>query len=166
VAALRVEPLVARHDRTAFSCGNESLDRYLQQQANQDARRNLAAVFVTCTEGTNTVVGYYTLSAFAVLPRELPDHLLRRLPRYDRLPAILLGRLAVDRRQHGQRLGQRLLLDALLRCRDESARIGALAVVLDAIDSNALGFYEHFGFQLLVDHANRLYLPMATIAKL
>lgn len=161
-----IEPLSSIHDRTAFSCGHESLDRYLRQQASQDVRRGLAAVFVTCAEGTNRIVGYYTLSAFALLPGELPESQRRKLPRYDRLPAVLLGRLAVDQGVRRSGLGKVLLLDALFRSLSQSAQIGAMAVVVDAIDEPARQFYEHFGFQPLVDHPGRLYLPMATIAKL
>lgn len=161
-----IEPLESRHDRAAFSCGNDSLDRYLRQQASQDVRRGLAAVFVTCAEGTNRVVGYYSLSAFAIFPAELPETVTRKLPRYDRLPAVLLGRLAVDQTLTGKSLGKLLLLDALFRGRQQIDQVGAYAVVVDAIDENAAGFYRHFGFQPLVDHPDRLYLPMATIAKL
>jgi hypothetical protein len=42
----RIEPLSKEHDRAAFSCGVESLDRYLRTQASQDMRRKANAVFV------------------------------------------------------------------------------------------------------------------------
>jgi len=38
-AEFRIEPLAKLHDRAAFSCGVEALDRYLQSQASQDMRR-------------------------------------------------------------------------------------------------------------------------------
>lgn len=166
VKAPLTEPLASKHDRAAFSCGNERLDRYLRQQMSQDIKRKLAVAYVTCAEDTHEVVGYYTLSSFAVFPQELPEALRRKLPQYDRLPAILLGRLAVDLRMKGQKLGRLLLLDALFRCLDQSEQFGALAVVVDAIDENAVGFYKHHGFEPLVDHPDRLYIPMATIARL
>lgn len=161
-----IEPLESRHDRADFSCGNDSLDQYLRQQASQDVKRSLAAVFVTCAEASNSVVGYYTLSAFAIFPAELPEAITRKLPRYDRLPAVLLGRLAVDQRLKGKSLGKLLLLDALFRGLKQVKQVGVLAVVVDAIDENAVGFYKHFGFQPFVDHPTRLYIPMATIARL
>lgn len=75
-----------------------SLDRYFKEQAGQDVRNRVAAVFVL--EDGGQVIGYYTLSATAIAPTALPETLRRRLPRYERLPAILLGRLAVDDPNH------------------------------------------------------------------
>jgi ribosomal protein S18 acetylase RimI-like enzyme len=82
------------------------------------------------------------------------------------VPAILIGRLAVDRRYRGQGLGRLLLVDALLRSLAISRQVGAMAVVVDAKDDAARSFYEQYGFTRFVDHDNRLFLPMATIAQL
>lgn len=66
------------------------------EQAGQDARKRLAAPFVVCEPGTTRVVGYYTLSALSIDVGELPQETARRLPGYPEMPAILLGRPAVD----------------------------------------------------------------------
>jgi hypothetical protein len=158
-----VEPL-GDHDRAAFSCGVEALDRYLRQQATQDMRRRVAAVFVLRTVASPAILGYYTLSATGVQPADLPPEVTRRLPRYDSFPATLIGRLAVDRLTQG--LGKVVLLDALARSLRQSAEIAALAVVVDALSDAARRFYEHFGFQLFLDREDRLYLPMKTIEQL
>jgi ribosomal protein S18 acetylase RimI-like enzyme len=47
-----------------------------------------------------------------------------------------------------------------------SSQIAASTVIVDAIDDLARRFYESFGFQLLRTSANRLFLPMQTIAAL
>jgi GNAT superfamily N-acetyltransferase len=159
-----VEPLGDTHDRAAFSCGVEPLDRYLWQQAGQDMRRYLAAVYVLHAPGSPTILGYYTLSALSIEPTQLPAALTKRLPRYPVLPAVLVGRLAVDRRWRGRGLGEQLLLSALRRSlRNE---IAAWAVVVDAKDDAARRFYEHFGFQRLMDNDFRLFLPMKDVASL
>lgn len=161
-----IEPLADRHDRASFACGVAALDRYLQQQAGQDARRNLAAVFVLAEMATGRVAGYYTLSAFTIEPTSLPATLTKRLPRYAALPAVLLGRLAVDARDRGQGLGERLLVDALARGYRQREQVAAMAVVVDALDDAAREFYEHYGFVRYEDRPHRLYLPMTTIGKL
>lgn len=74
--------------------------------------------------------------------------------------------LAVDRRYRGQGVGQLLLLDALDRCLAVRHDIGALFVVVEAKDDAARAFYEHHGFLPFADHEHRLYIPIATIAKL
>jgi predicted GNAT family N-acyltransferase len=78
------------------------------------------------------------------------------------LPAILIGRLAVDDLQTGNGLGKRLLMDALLRSYTVSRVVASYAVVVDYIDLEAKQFYQKFGFIELLD-TNRLFLPMATI---
>ena len=161
-----VEPLGRHHDRAGFSCGSEALDRYLREQAGQDVRNYLAAVFVLVDLMARTIAGYYTLSATAVEARELPAALTRRLPRYPLLPAVLLGRLAVDTRYRGRGLGALLLTDALKRSLGLREQVGAMAVVVDAKDDAARAFYERFGFQRFRDEEFRLYAPMGTIARL
>jgi ribosomal protein S18 acetylase RimI-like enzyme len=80
----------------------------------------------------------------------------------------LIGRLAVDREYQGQRLGGRLLLNALARALDASRRVASLAVITDAKDEAAQSFYEYYGFRLLPTerHDRRLFLPMATVERL
>ena len=111
----RIEPLDRkRHDRAAFSCGVETLDRYLKQQASQDIEKRVAAVLVLTPDGS-TIAGYYTLSQYAVSAGHLPEQVLKRLkpPRYPELPATLLGRLARNVAFKGQKIGELLLVDAL-----------------------------------------------------
>lgn len=99
--APRIELLGGQHDRAGFACGKEALDQYFQRQVTQDARRRLASPFVMVMPG-GSIGGYYTLSSTAVRLHDLPEELARRLPRYPLVPAILIGRLAIDRRYHGQ----------------------------------------------------------------
>jgi GNAT superfamily N-acetyltransferase len=77
----------------------------------------------------------------------------------------LLGRLAVDDRYRGQGFGALLLADALLRAKGNTSRVGSVAVVVNAKDENARGFYERFGFRLLCDAERQLFLPMAMIVE-
>lgn len=163
---ITVEPLGRQHDRTAFHCGVEALDRYLQQQARQDADKRVAAPFVAVRPPDVRVLGYYTLSASVLTLAELPDDQARKLPRYPQLPVTLLGRLAVDRSTKGQGLGEHLLLDALHRSLAHAEQIAAMAVVVDAKDESAAAFYRHFGFLTLQAQPSRLFVPMRLVAQL
>lgn len=165
-----IEPLGPQHDRNSFACGKEPLDRFLKQQARQEASRYASAPFVAVSSHDETsprgIHGYYTLAAFGIDPGELPEAVVKKLPRYPLLPATLLGRLAVDETQRGRGLGEFLLMDALHRAYRQSSQIAAVAVVVDAIDDEASRFYRHFNFDELPDRTNRLYLPMKAIAVL
>ncbi len=161
----RSEPL-GNHDRSSFSCGIPALDSYFRDRIGQDQKRKLAAPYVLVETDTGAVAGYYTLSSYSIVPAGLPDTTTRKLPRHESYPAILIGRLALDRRYQGRQLGRRLLLDALYRCLVLSGRLGALAVVVDAKDALARDFYRHMRFLPLDGHDLKLYIPMASIASL
>ncbi len=165
--SLVIEPLTKDHNRNAFSCGNQSLDRYLQKTARQDAGHGFAAPFVAVSEtDPHTILGYYTLSSFSIDLGGLPPDIARRLPSYSKVPFTLLGRLAFDQNYQHQRLGKILLHDALRRAFRQISQVASYAVVVDAIDDIAISFYQHFGFIQFPDNHSRLFLPMATIAKL
>ena len=161
----RIEPLEGQ-DRSSFECGVEPLDRYLRQQAGQDAKRFIATTWLLM--GECGIAGYYTLSASSVDLSELPPDQVKqlKLPRYPKVPVTLLGRLAVDARYRGQGLGHALLADALERSFLATAQVASVAVIVDAKNDGAEAFYAHHGFLPFPDLQARLFLPMATIAKL
>jgi predicted N-acetyltransferase YhbS len=161
-----IEPLDKRHDRSAFSCGADALDRYLKQQARQDADKRVAAAFVLVAPTAPQVLGYYTLSASTITADELPPELARKIPRYPQLPVVLLGRLAVDTTLKGCGQGEFLLMDALRRSLDAASLIGAMAVLVEAKNASAEAFYRHFGFTPLQGQPARLFLSMQTVAEL
>lgn len=163
---ITVEPLGRQHDRTAFHCSAEALDRYLKRQARQDAEKRVAAPFVAVSQPDTRVLGYYTLSASVLTLADLPDDLARKLPRYPQLPVTLLGRLAVDQSARGIGLGEHLLLDALNRSLTHADQIAAMAVVVDAKNEATAAFYRHYGFAPLQARPSRLFLPMRLVAQL
>lgn len=163
---LRVEPLGKVHDRAAFYCGISALDSYLKKQAGQDARRFAAAPFVLCEGDSVAVLGYYTLSAVSIDLGALPEETAGKLPRYPDVPAALIGRLAVDERRRGERLGEYLLLDALHRSWRMAGEIAAAAVVVEAKDERARRFYEAYDFRIFPDQPERLFLPMKMVGQL
>jgi len=164
-AQFRIDPLGDQHNRKLFSCGVEPLDRYLHNQAGQDIRKHVAAVFVLTPDG-ETVAGFYTLSAHVVNLGDLPETTARKLPRYPNLPATLLGRLAVSIQFRGQGIGQLLLLDALRRTLATSAEVASVAVVVDAKNEASRSFFLHHDFVPLPSNPNRLFYPVASIKKL
>ena len=158
---LVIEPLGSQHDRAAFSCGEPALDNYIRRQASQDARRRVARIFVALGDTPGRIAGYYTLSAASFEKDELPADLAKRLPHYP-VPAAVLGRLAIDRAHQGRGLGETLLLDAIRRVVRASATIAVYAIVVDAKNDRARGFYERYGFRTFATLPRRLFLPIQT----
>jgi ribosomal protein S18 acetylase RimI-like enzyme len=162
-AAFHFEPLGGQHDRKSFRCGEDALDRYLQTQATQDIRRNIANCFVAVETATGQVGGYYTLSGASVALVDLPPEETKHLPRYPTVPAVRIGRLAVDETFHGRGLGATMLMDAANRTMRADA--AAIAILVDAKNDQAVAFYERHGFCAVVDQPRALFLPIAAIKK-
>jgi predicted GNAT family N-acyltransferase len=159
-ADLRIVLLGEEHDRDSFTCGVESLDRYLKTQAGQDVRRKANAVFVLSEPGAPArVLGYYTLCAMAISQGDVPEAARKHVPRYPLVSATLIGRLAVAKDRQGERLGAVLLADALQRAFESASMVGSSMVIVDALDEPAAGFYAAHGFVRLPDSL-RLVLPM------
>ena len=141
-APFQVAALDTDHDRSGFNCGTPPLDRYLREQVTQDVRCRVAACFVAITD-TQRIAGYYTLASACVPLVDLPPDTAKRLPRYPAVPAVRMGRLAVDQGFKGQGLGAALLVDAK--------------------DDEAAAFYRHHGFIRLPESPLMLFLPLATV---
>ena len=163
---LRIEALAPHHDRNSFSCGVDSLDRYLRTQASQDVRRKANGVFVLVEpERPDVVLGYYTLCATGLPQGDVPAAARKHVPRYPLVSATLVGRLAVSEARQGQRLGAMLLADAVRRAYASASTVGSSMLVVDAINERAAAFYEGNGFVHLPD-SMRLVLPMHVIEKM
>ena len=116
------------------------------------------------SDASGLVAGYYTLASASMSLSDLPMTLAKKLPRYPSAPAVRMGRLAVSKVYKGKGLGAALLVDAIRRV--ASAEIAAYALVVDAKDKAAAGFYTHHGFIALPEHPLFLFLPLATVKSL
>ena len=139
------------------------LDRYIREQASQDIRRRVSACFMALNSHRQ-LLAYYTLASASVLLDQLPSAIQKKLPRYAAVPAVRMGRLAVDKSHRQKELGSALLADALTRaCRSE---ITAFALIVDAKDHEAIQFYRQHGFMSLSHQGQSLFLPLASVSGL
>lgn len=160
------EQLREGHRVSAFRCGNADLDRWLVASAASAGRRDysrtyvwvgarsgtrgfglsggLAATDAGLGEELGEVVAYFTLSGFAVARGAVPGRLSRG--EYRVIPALLLGKLALDQSLHGRGYGRILLADAVVEAVRASRLAAARYLVVDAVDPHAAKFYHQFGF--------------------
>jgi GNAT superfamily N-acetyltransferase len=162
----RVVPLQRDHDRANFGCGEPALDEYLARFARQNQESGVARTFVAVSEAEPTrILGYYSLAVGAIDKANLSPFAARRFPNFP-LPIARLARLAVDRSQQGQGLGEYLLLDGLSRCLRVAEDVGITAVVIDAKHERAKAFYARYEFDSLPDHPLTLWLPLPALRQL
>jgi len=160
-----IELLGPHHDRVSFSCGEPTLDSYIRRQAAQEAWRRVARVFVAAGDTPGEIAGYYTLSAASFEEDELPMGMAKRLPHYP-VPAVVIGRLAVDCRSQGRGLGE---TSHLTRSAGLSARVRLLpSTPLSSMLKNdrVRAFYERYGFRAFAFLPYRLFLPLQTFERL
>ncbi len=159
---LRFELLHRRDDPGAFTCGVPALDAWFRTRASQDQRRRVAQVFVALDEGG--IAGFYSLSMFTLALDSIPAELAHKLPRYEAVPAALIGRLARHTRVAGTGIGDLLVVDALRRVLSAAESVAAYAIVVDAKADRGRRFYEAHGFISLPSRPLRLFLPTDTAA--
>ena len=93
----------------------------------------------------------------------LPGDTLSKTPNYP-IPAVRIGKLAVDKRFKGQGIGKLLLVDAFKRILSVED-IAIKVVVVDAKDDAAAEFYMKFGFIRFQDNPGSLFIPLETVKK-
>lgn len=152
----------ARHDVTSFSCGNELLDRWLVRYAGQNQRRDAARTFVAAT-ADRRVYGYYTLLAGQLDHREATAETSKGLSQHFPIPVATLARLALDTTRQGRGIGAAILNDALLRVVRASEQVAVRAVVVHAVNDDAAGFYERYGFRALSLTPRTLMSPLVAL---
>jgi len=167
-----VEPLdTSQHDREAFKCGVEEVDRYFQAVARQAAQRHVAQTYVLTPppprEEPCEVIGYYTLAQHSYRDSEMDATTARALKvkGLAAIPMILLGQLGVSKAHHGKGVGTALLQDALRRSLRVALTIGAVAVVTDPINDDAGTFYKKRGFNVLIAGEPRLIVTTRNLAR-
>jgi GNAT superfamily N-acetyltransferase len=127
-----------------FTCGDHSLDHWLQTRALDNERSGATRTFIT-TNTANRVAGYYSLAAGSLAHREAPGRLRRNMP--EPLPMVVLARLAVSVAYQGRHLGADLVVDAVLRSINASRAVGIRGMLVNAINDSAAAFYLHLGFR-------------------
>ncbi|MBS0287719.1 MAG: GNAT family N-acetyltransferase [Proteobacteria bacterium] len=135
------EVITSEHELDEFDCGNNTLNEWLKKRAleNQD---KFSFTRVVCVK--NKVIAYYTLVFGSINRSDMTKKMQRNAP--ERIPVMILGRLAVDRRWHGQGIAKHLLKEAMLKTLEASTIAATRCLLVHAIDEDADAFYKHFGF--------------------
>ncbi|MGA7705686.1 MAG: GNAT family N-acetyltransferase [Solirubrobacteraceae bacterium] len=132
-----------RHDRDGFASGEPILDEWLRRYAGQNRRRDTAATWVIADDA-DTVVAYASIAMTSIDRASAPENVAKQAP--DPVPALLLGRLAVDRRHAGKGIGRALVAHVLASAVELNRSAACRAVVVSALNSRARSWWESLGF--------------------
>lgn len=159
---IHIQPLTGHHNRTSFDCGNTLLNTWLATTARQHDKKQYAKTFVAVHDNNPArILGYYAIIATEIKTTDLDAHQKKNLPQ--RVPAILIGKLATDIEFQGQGLGKILLMNAMGRIKRLSEEVGIYLICVDAIDEKAASFYTKYGFIPPASNPLKLLLPLSCI---
>ncbi len=159
----------ALHHVKGFDCGKEACNRFLGRFAARHARLGVSSTWVlaeTGGKGKVPVAAFFTLAGHTVTREDISTQ-QQSLPRFQ-LPVVLLAQLAVCKSYAGRGLGEKTLITALRKAAELTDKgLPAIGIVLDVLDKDALGFYEHFGaFESFSDNPMRLFMPIGVARQL
>jgi GNAT superfamily N-acetyltransferase len=164
VPAWHEEPIARRHDRKAFDCGQEDLNRFLRQYARQAHEHGASKTYVAVDSSDGkTILGYYTLNPAQVDFYRVPEVARLNLGRHN-VGGFRLARLAVSKSIQGQRVGGALLVAAGRRCIRASQEVGGTALMIDAKDERVAQWYASYGAVRLNDAPLSLLLPYGLLS--
>jgi GNAT superfamily N-acetyltransferase len=160
------ERLTEQHNVSGFeNCRHPSLDQWLKERALASEGLSARTYVICAADSPGRVVGFYALATAMEQRVALPSARLRRgMP--EQVPILLIGRLAVDRTFQRLGLGSELLADALRRCLSASEIAGARGVVTQAIDEDAVRFYQRRGFVVSPLGTRVMFMPIETVRSL
>ena len=156
--------LTEAHDGWSFNSGESTLDDWLRHRAWNNMQAAASRTYVVCLPSSQKIIGYFALSMGQILAQDVTGSMRRNMP--NSIPAVVLGRLAIDLAWQGKGLGRAMLGDILRRSLRASAEVSARLVIVHAISPAAEAFYHHHGFTRLPVEAPTLALDLVKFAKI
>ena len=159
------QPLSTAHDRAAFDCGVTELNDFLKRTARQHQEKGVSRTLVLVDSElatTSRIVGFFSLAACESPTSGFPAHVAKGYPR--QIPAVRLGRLAVDREFQGRGFGGILLGQAIRIVCHVMQSVGIAGMLVDAKDRDVADYYRQFGFVPFVNDPLQLVLPYSTFS--
>lgn len=156
--------LTEAHDRSQFESGEPVLDDWLRQRTWENMQLGASRTYVVCQAGSHRVAGYFALSMGQILAAEVTAPVRRNMPR--QIPAVVFGRLAIDRAWQGKGLGQALLAEVIRRSALASSQVAARLVIVHALSAAAEAYYLYHGFTRLPVGTPTLALDLTKLQKI
>ena len=149
----RFETLRDEHDLSNFECDSEDLTNFLKDDAltQQNRKLNLTKLIMCDSE----IIGYVSLLTDTIPLKDIRDEETRKdikdqlniTSKKRKLPAIKIGRLAIDKKYSKQGLGSEILMSILFNIKNLAENSVGLRFVTVEGYAKAYTFYvEHNNF--------------------
>lgn len=132
------------HVRSNFDCGEVQINSYLKTRLSQDIKLNACRCYVLKEIAANDIIGFITLSASSIQRENIDDIPQNKLPRYTKLPSLLIGRMGVDKKHQGKQYGDLLVYKAFEVA--SNLPIGISLVEVEAKNKDLTKYYQRLGF--------------------
>jgi len=156
------EPISPDHDSSQFDSGEPSLNEWLRRRAVSNMMLGASRTYVVCAQGSRRISGYYALSMGQVANADATGPMRRNMPNH--IPAVVMGRLAIDVEAQGAGLGAFLLSDAVERAMAATMYVSARLFLVHALSPEAEAFYLRHGFTRLPVETPTLALDLVKYA--
>ena len=169
---LRIERLQSDHDREGFSSYEKELVKFLQEDALQNQEKRISVTYLCFKKITNELLGYITLLNDKInLQGDLELYFKDKGILYKSLPALKIGRLAVDDKFLKRGIGTALIAFAI-KVADAifQKHSGCRFLTLDAKRNkektkDSLDFYKKLGFCVFKEskETTPMYLDLSSL---
>ena len=147
-----LQPFHETHKVNLFSCGNKELDDFLtSHEVKEYEKQRFGKTTLVFYEGD--LVAYYTLSGSALRIELLQTHKSFSKPHefsLNSIPALMVGRFAVDKKWQGKGIGRELMKIIVGQCLYKQDSIATRLIIVEAKE-NAFDFYKKMGFEFTTE---------------
>ena len=160
---ITIELLKENHPIKPFDCEDDDLNDFLFNKALLYQKELLATTFIV--ESEERTLGYYSVlnDSLQLKEEDFPSkskykkflsHLIPHPKRHLKsVPAVKIGRLAIDKTYKGKGLGKMIMQNLMDECIELNKKIACRLITVDAY-KGALTFYQKLGFEFLTEKDN------------
>ncbi len=159
---LKIEPLVAQHQRDEFCCGNDIIDGFFAKRSLKDHDNYKVRVRVATSGDEAAVKGFYSLTLKTLAPKEIGGKIGNKFGKWD-IPAVYLSMIATDKTCQGGGLGFDMMFDVFEKTLSIADLAGTACLVLDAVDEETAEWYSKLSFLKLNEESLTMYITLGTI---
>ena len=160
----KIQKLNKGHNRKNFDSGNNEINNFLKQQANQTAKKSYSQTHIlTNEEKPEEIIGFYTLTSL-LIDKPLQHQINFNYPH--ELFGVNLARMGIDVKFQGNKFSNYLVIDAIEKTAYIDSNMGTQGLFLDAKNTELVEYYKKYGFELILDESLKMWLPIGLIKNL